>query len=598
MRGKPLPPTWKAPDNVEWLSLKLILNDARGRKERLAWERAHPDDPWPYPRLFWPALKRRQFEVESCRHPPEPDRVRMIRIVYGRQEATYYHPDDLRAVEGARPHGSGAPFISEGSWIGDEAYRLSDGRLAVTVLYLESEFKGPDKQPLIRSSQWYEWIHTPCRDLDHATNGGRILAWSVRRDESDQRVTVYLLDQAEEIIRRRSTENRTELPSGAAYLDSKGDIVRHPDFGICYSNASVAEKLKRSLAWVSRRQRRSHPALCREVNGARPRSFRAWPLVPVPGSKRRRLTCFDDLLKIAKWEKELARRGTLLDNPALADESLLDRKGLAQHFGFSDSTELRALSVALFHFATERPDKCTRQYARRSSQGDGRRGSIYWKWLYSVEAFSAWLGGRDIIQLARQLLKEHRGPRLAKAILFLHFALTTDYFSIVRFNRFLAAPPTGTKLSPRQDAVAVATLKEWAASVGVSWNFARRAKLDLASRGVKIAVSKGAGPTGRRSWRLVAPVQLCLPERQLNAVRRLEKRRGRPAAKGSGLVGAYCYERYINGDKLAQIRAGAKEKFGAKLAPKNDGHVTYNAQQYAKANGLACNRPSKTSKTL
>jgi hypothetical protein len=65
---------------------------------------------------------------------------------------------------------------------------------------------------------------------------------------------------------------------------------------------------------------------------------------------------------------------------------------------------------------------------------------------------------------------------------------------------------------------------------------------------------------------------------------------GRPRSDEVEEVQSYIYDRWIKGDKLAAIRAGAVAKYGADRAPKEDSHVTREAMRYAKKNGKRTNR--------
>jgi hypothetical protein len=69
------------------------------------------------------------------------------------------------------------------------------------------------------------------------------------------------------------------------------------------------------------------------------------------------------------------------------------------------------------------------------------------------------------------------------------------------------------------------------------------------------------------------------------------RRGGRPSDTAKD-VQKFCYEQYNLGTKLAKIRVEAVRLFGEKSAPKQDGHVTTNAQRYADKHGLPLDRPS------
>ena len=66
---------------------------------------------------------------------------------------------------------------------------------------------------------------------------------------------------------------------------------------------------------------------------------------------------------------------------------------------------------------------------------------------------------------------------------------------------------------------------------------------------------------------------------------------GRPSRWGS-IVGRMCYEGYVRGDKLCAIRDRIRRELGDAAAPKQDGHVTRNAQRYAEKRGFPCERPN------
>jgi hypothetical protein len=55
---------------------------------------------------------------------------------------------------------------------------------------------------------------------------------------------------------------------------------------------------------------------------------------------------------------------------------------------------------------------------------------------------------------------------------------------------------------------------------------------------------------------------------------------GRPTSKATARVYAFCYERYMRGDKLPLIRREAAREFG-NLAPKEDSHVRLYAKRHA-----------------
>ncbi len=55
-------------------------------------------------------------------------------------------------------------------------------------------------------------------------------------------------------------------------------------------------------------------------------------------------------------------------------------------------------------------------------------------------------------------------------------------------------------------------------------------------------------------------------------------------------VQKYIYDRWIKGDKLSAIRAGAVDDFGAQRAPKEDAHITLQAKRYAAKHGLSTTR--------
>jgi hypothetical protein len=61
---------------------------------------------------------------------------------------------------------------------------------------------------------------------------------------------------------------------------------------------------------------------------------------------------------------------------------------------------------------------------------------------------------------------------------------------------------------------------------------------------------------------------------------------GRPVSKEVEEVQKYVYERWVNGDKLAAIRAGAASKFGERRAPREDATVTVMATRYATKHNL------------
>jgi hypothetical protein len=64
-------------------------------------------------------------------------------------------------------------------------------------------------------------------------------------------------------------------------------------------------------------------------------------------------------------------------------------------------------------------------------------------------------------------------------------------------------------------------------------------------------------------------------------------RGGRPLQKATREVYQFCYEQYLNPEnKVAHIRHLARVKFGDKLAPKQNGHVTTYARRWAERNGL------------
>jgi hypothetical protein len=65
---------------------------------------------------------------------------------------------------------------------------------------------------------------------------------------------------------------------------------------------------------------------------------------------------------------------------------------------------------------------------------------------------------------------------------------------------------------------------------------------------------------------------------------------GRPPDKKTAEVYAYCYKRWVTGDKLAVIRRDAGRLFGA-AAPKEDSTVTMYAKRHAQRNGAPLNRP-------
>jgi hypothetical protein len=65
---------------------------------------------------------------------------------------------------------------------------------------------------------------------------------------------------------------------------------------------------------------------------------------------------------------------------------------------------------------------------------------------------------------------------------------------------------------------------------------------------------------------------------------------GRPRSAEVEAVQAYIYERWIKGDKLAKIRAGAEATFGRDRAPKEDAHVTREAHRYAAKKSLPTDR--------
>jgi hypothetical protein len=69
-----------------------------------------------------------------------------------------------------------------------------------------------------------------------------------------------------------------------------------------------------------------------------------------------------------------------------------------------------------------------------------------------------------------------------------------------------------------------------------------------------------------------------------------KKQGGRPIDPKVEEVQKYCYDRWIKGDKLSQIREGARARFGEDRAPTEDSHVTELAKRYAARKGLPVNR--------
>jgi len=82
------------------------------------------------------------------------------------------------------------------------------------------------------------------------------------------------------------------------------------------------------------------------------------------------------------------------------------------------------------------------------------------------------------------------------------------------------------------------------------------------------------------------------PTKSVFSGRQTKSSGGRPHSELVEEILQFCYESYIRGDKLPKIRAAAVRIFGNKRAPKQDGHVTRNAQRYAARHGLPLVRPN------
>jgi hypothetical protein len=470
-----------------------------------------------------------------------------------------------------------------GHWIGQHTFVTDAGSVCIDYHILKTE---ETYKAVVNPTTWHAWLRN-----ENPVLGRKPTAFLVkgnpewpRRLASDQPVIVWLKEDVKTIIEHRKDAALQKSPPGlrGTWVE---EVWEDDDFGDCLRDQFLATIFRRSNVYFVKHRRRPHPALDPNVNGGKPR----WRKVPKLGYKpgkggpaRTIVSCIRDFQEIVKYDEDVRARANAVSVPA----SWKSRKQIADALNIAprDTTRLFHLSYALERFRDAHPDKA------RSVPGLSKTGLLWW---YDADAFVGWLGDRSLKDAAGSLVEERNkvsDRRVQRAVRFLQFVLTQGMFSLRRFNRFLANPPTG-ELTPCRNGILKKDVLAWAKEAGIEpTKCLKRAKVLAGVR----SRHEGRHANKKTYWYMPGPI--CIqPENPApvaqpavsssgptETVAATRGGRGRKSSEETLEVYRFCFNAYQNkGDrKLRSIRQEAEELFGNARAPKEDSTVVMYARRY------------------
>jgi hypothetical protein len=504
-----------------------------------------------------------------------------------------------------------------------------DGLTCVDLNYLNTEMPYKAMRPnLLTVQRVTSWILFGCTSLDPSANEGKLRAFLGVPNAGGEAVIIVVLEDIDQIVERAPADQETpeerrqrlklvDFLPGSKWIGENTwhDAEWREDL---LSDKLLSERLGRTTNFFGIRRKRTHLALSspEHPRGRKPRSRRVPRLVRdsrlVHGRQIKGVvSSFKDFEKIVEWEnerlkeckpppegwktrKEIAQTANLFTRCDEANSEVTESCKL-------NRSDKKLLDGVLKKFKNDHPEAAA---FLPKATGKNRYTMV---WYFDPVALRSWVKERDLKEIADPLRPcKWRAPsrRLKKCVLAVQFILIHGFWNRRKFRKFIANPPT-QPLLPSKDGVLDNDLRRWLTEEkgGFAPALYKQA-LSEAHVQHRHKVYQGPmyayleGPVTIEPLEDEPPTTPPVEDDILDSrqpvggpTERTARRRGRPRRSDTKEVYAYCYKRWIKGDKLAAIRAGARTEFPDANTPEEDSNVTEYAQRHAERNHLPLNRP-------